>query len=116
MFCLNFGICERNVSILACIISCLPSCHPIVLSWHQNTVIECGRIQSSQIQGIGVAVREIVERYSTFEHPLTFIIDDADLAFDQDYGNLDKKAARMLLELFVDITKKTNNVCIRIIL
>eukprot|EP01033_Poteriospumella_lacustris_P014743 gene14743-10545_t len=67
------------------------------------------KIQASKVQGIGKAVRELADRYSSNDNPLTFIIDDADLAFDPESNDIDRSSARWLLNFFVDITKRTNS-------
>lgn len=68
------------------------------------------KLEANKMSSVGIAVRGLTERFSSADRPLTFIIDDADLAFDNEYGNLEDRSARTLLDLFVYITKKSNKV------
>lgn len=81
-----------------------------------NTKELTEKIQASKVQGIGKAVRELADRYSSNDNPLTFIIDDADLAFDPESNDIDRSSARWLLNFFVDITKRTNSVSVVVFL
>lgn len=78
------------------------------LSFNTKELTE--KVEERKVQGIGKAVWELADRYSSFDKPLTFIIDDADLAFDPESNDIDRSSARWLLNFFVDITKRTNNV------
>jgi hypothetical protein len=76
-----------------------------------------GPIEANTTKAVGTIIRELTKQFATNDkqkriskgespNVLTLIIDDADLAFDNEYSELTTKSARILLDTFVDITKK----------